>query len=133
MRFPVPEAWAGRARMTASVYEDAWRRAQAEPERFWREQASRLDWIKPFTGVKDVSLDLADFRIRWFADGELNACINCVDRHLPGRANEVAIIWEGDDPAASRHITYAELYAEVCRMANVLKQHGVKKGDRVTI
>jgi len=131
--FPVPAEWAAKAHMDAAGYEAAWTRVEADPEGFWREVAARLDWIKPFSVVKDVSYHREDFRIRWFADGVLNVSANCLDRHLPARANDVAIIWEGDDPAQSRKITYAEVLEEVCRMANVLKSHGVEKGDRVTI
>ena len=131
--FPVPDAWAKRARMDAAAYEAACRRVEEDPDGFWREVASRLDWIKPFGVVKDVSFNKADFHIRWFADGVLNASANCLDRHLPHRADDIAIIWEGDDPADSRKITYAEAHAETCRMANVLKANGVRKGDRVTI
>jgi len=131
--FPVPEAWAKRAHMDAAGYKAAWKRVEADPNGFWTDVAKRLDWIKPFTVVKDVSYDAKDFHIRWFADGVLNVSANCLDRHLPTRANDVAIIWEGDDPGSSRKITYAEAHAETCRMANVLKKHGVKKGDRVTI
>jgi acetyl-CoA synthetase len=119
--------------MDAAGYDAAWKRVEADPNGFWTDVAKRLDWIKPFTQVKDVSYDAKDFHIRWFADGVLNVSANCLDRHLPTRANDVAIIWEGDDPANSRKITYAEAHAEVCRMANVLKKRGVKKGDRVTI
>ena len=131
--FPVPEAWAKRAHMNAAGYDAAWKRVEVDPDGFWTDVAKRLDWIKPFTQVKDVSFDAKDFHIRWFADGVLNVSANCLDRHLPTRANDIAIIWEGDDPKSSRKITYAEAHAETCRMANVLKQHGVKKGDRVTI
>ncbi|HEY2661489.1 MAG TPA: acetate--CoA ligase [Caulobacteraceae bacterium] len=131
--FPVPEAWAKRARMDAAGYDAAVARVEADPDGFWRDVAGRLDWIKPFSVVKDVSFKADDFHIRWFADGVLNASVNCLDRHLPARANDIAFIWEGDDPKDSRRITYAEAYAETCRMANVLKAHGVKKGDRVTI
>ncbi|HEX7200681.1 MAG TPA: AMP-binding protein, partial [Dongiaceae bacterium] len=131
--FPVPDAWAKRAYMNAAGYDAAWKEVEANPEGYWRRVASRLDWIKPFSVVKDVSYDRADFHIRWYADGVLNASANCLDRHLPERANDVAIIWEGDDPKDSRKITYGEAHAEVCRMANVLKSRGVKKGDRVTI
>ncbi|NEX93528.1 acetate--CoA ligase [Caulobacter sp. 17J65-9] len=130
---PAPAAWAKSARVGAAAYEAALQRVEHEPEAYWRELAGRLDWIKPFSTVKDVSFALNDFRIRWYADGVLNAAANCVDRHLAERGDQVAIIWEGDDPAASRKITYRELHAEVCRMANVLKAHKVKKGDRVTI
>jgi len=119
--------------MDAAAYDAACRRADEDPDGFWREVAGRLDWMKPFSVVKDVSYDRKDFRIRWYADGVLNASANCLDRHLPHRANDVAIIWEGDDPADSRKITYGEAHAETCGMANVLKAHGVTKGDRVTI
>src|SRR5476651_1435937 len=119
--------------MNAAGYDAAWKRVEADPDGFWTDVAKRLDWIKPFTVVKDVSFDAKDFHIRWFADGVLNVSANCLDRHLPARANDVAIIWEGDDPANSRKITYAEAHAETCRMANVLMKRGVKKGDRVTI
>jgi acetyl-CoA synthetase len=131
--FPVPSAWAEKALMNAAGYDAALSRVERDPDGFWREVAARLDWIKPFSVVKDVSFEREDFRIRWFADGVLNASVNCLDRHLPHRADQVAIIWEGDNPADSRKITYAEAHAETCRMANVLKAHGVQKGDRVTI
>jgi len=131
--FPVPEAWAKRAHMDAAGYDAAWKRVEADPQGFWRDVAGRIDWIKPFTVVKDVSFDKEDFHIRWFADGVLNASANCLDRHLPHRANDIAFIWEGDDPKDSKTVTYAEAHAETCRMANVLKAYGVAKGDRVTI
>ena len=131
--FPVPAEWAAKAHMDAAGYEAALKQVETDPDGYWAQVASRLDWIKPFTVVKDVSFDKADFRIRWYADGVLNVSANCIDRHLPQRANDTAIIWEGDDPADSKHITYGELHAEVCRMANVFKANGVKKGDRVTI
>src|SRR5215831_7075225 len=131
--FPVPEAWAKRAHMDAAGYDAAVRRVEADPEGYWRDVAERLDWIKPFTRAKDVSYRREDFHIRWYADGVLNASANCLDRHLPERADDIAILWEGDDPKDSKKITYAEAHAETCRMANVLKAHRVKKGDRVTI
>jgi acetyl-CoA synthetase len=130
---PVREEWAKRAKMDAAAYGAACRRVEEDPDGHWREVAGRLDWIKPFTTVKEVSFNKADFRIGWFADGVLNASANCLDRHLPHRADDIAIIWEGDDPADSRRITYAEAHAETCRMANVLKANGAKKGDRITI
>src|SRR5690606_32594456 len=99
---------------------------------FWGRHGRRLDWFKPYTRVKDASFD-GDVSIRWFDDGELNVSYNCIDRHLEKRGDQVAIIWEGDDPAEDRRITYRELHDQVCRYANVLKQHGVRKGDRVTI
>jgi len=131
--FPVPQAWADRAHMDAAGYDAAWARVQADPDGFWKDVASRLDWMTPPTQIKDVSFDKADFRIKWFADGVLNVSANCLDRHLPTRADDIAFIWEGDDPSQSRRITYREAHEEVCRMANVLKAHGVAKGDRVTI
>ncbi len=133
MVFPVPEAWAARAHMDAAGYEAACARVEADPDGFWRDVAARLDWIKPFTQVKDVSWNRDDFRIKWFADGVLNVSVNCLDRHLATRGDAVAFIWEGDDPADSKKITYRQAHEEVCRMANVFKAHGVKKGDRVTI
>ncbi|MDQ0465478.1 acetyl-CoA synthetase [Caulobacter ginsengisoli] len=129
----MPEAWARRAHMDAAGYDAAVARVEADPEGFWRDVAGRLDWIKAPSQIKDVSFDKADFHIRWYADGVLNVSANCLDRHLPHRADDVAIIWEGDDPADSRKITYREAHEEVCRMANVLKSQGVRKGDRVTI
>jgi acetyl-CoA synthetase len=131
--FPVPEAWAKRTLMGGGAYEEAWLAAQSDPTGFWAEKAQRLTWTKPFTQVKDVSFKRDDFRIKWFADGVLNVAANCIDRHLAERRNTTAIIWEGDDPKDSRRITYGELHAEVCRMANVMKAHGVKKGHRVTL
>ena len=131
--FQVPQAWAERAHMDAAGYDAAWTRVQADPEGFWSEVAGRLDWIKAPTKIKDVSFNKDDFHIRWFEDGVLNVSANCLDRHLPARADEVAFIWEGDDPSLSKTITYREAHEEVCRMANVLKAQGVAKGDRVTI
>jgi len=130
---PVPPAWAERAFIDRAKYDATYARSLADPEGFWREVAGRIDWIRPFTKVKDVSWDPDDFRIRWYEDGTLNVAANCIDRHLPEHANRVAILWEGDDPKDSRTVTYQQLHDEVCRFANVLKGHGVKKGDRVTI
>jgi acetyl-CoA synthetase len=131
--YPVPPEWAARAHMNREAYEAARVAARETPDAFWAEQAKRLDWITAPTVIKDVSFRKEDFRIRWFADGVLNVCFNCVDRHLPERADQTAIIWEGDEPDQSGGLTYAELHREVCRMANVLKSLGVRKGDRVTI
>ena len=129
----VPADWAERAHMDAAAYEAARTAARDTPDAYWAEQARRLDWITPPTIIKDVSFAKDDFRIRWFADGVLNVAYNCIDRHLATRADQTAILWEGDDPAKSGAITYAELHRQVCRMANVLKDLGVQKGDRVTI
>ena len=130
--FPVPEDVAKRAWVDSGKYEELYRRSIADPEGYWAEQGKRLDWIKPFTKVKDVDYT-GEVRIRWYYDGTLNVSANCIDRHLPKRANQTAIIWEGDNPKDDKKITYAELHEQVCRLANVLKAHGVKKGDRVTV
>jgi acetyl-CoA synthetase len=105
----------------------------ADPDAFWARHGKRIDWIEPYSQISDVSYDAGDLHINWFADGTLNAAANCLDRHLATRGDQTAIIWEGDDPADSRHITYAELHEEVCRFANVMKAEGAKKGDRITI
>ncbi len=131
--YSVPSEWAQRARMNRAAYEAARTAAREIPDAFWAEQARRLDWMAPPTSIKDVSFDKADFRIRWFGDGVLNVAWNCLDRHLAERGDETAIIWEGDEPTLSGGLTYRELHAEVCRMANVLKGLGVVKGDRVTL
>ena len=131
--FPVPEDVAKRAYADQAKYEAMYAASVADPEGFWAEQGKRLDWIRPYTQIKDVSFDVADLHVRWFHDGALNVCANCVDRHLPARADQTAILWEGDEPDQSTTLTYAELHAEVCRFANVLKTRGVKKGDRVTL
>ncbi|HAJ46883.1 MAG TPA: acetyl-coenzyme A synthetase, partial [Alphaproteobacteria bacterium] len=133
MLIPVTPEWSTRAFVNRARYREMYAQSVSDPDGFWRTQAGRIDWIKPFTRVSDVSYHEADFRIRWFEDGVLNVAANCIDRHLATRGQQTAIIWEGDDPAQSRHITYAELHREVCIFANVLKANGVKKGDRVTI
>jgi acetyl-CoA synthetase len=130
---PVPPEWATRAHIDAAGYDAACAEAQSDPEGYWRRLGQRLTWTQPPTEIKDVSFDAADFRIRWYGDGVLNASVNCLDRHLPQKADDIAFIWEGDDPKDSRKVTYAEAHAETCRMANVLKAHGVRKGDRVTL
>ena len=131
--FPVTEEWTKRAFIDRETYERMYAQAAADPDTFWQREAQRIDWIKPFTKVKETSFNEADFGITWFADGALNISANCVDRHLPARANDVAILWEGDDPSQSCTITYGELHEQVCRLANVLKSNGVRKGDRVTL
>ncbi|WMT85759.1 acetate--CoA ligase [Pelagibacterium sp. 26DY04] len=123
-----------RTYVTAAQYEEMYARSVADPDGFWGEQAQRIDWIKPFTKVKNTSFEWPDISIKWFEDGVLNISANCIDRHLETRGEQTAIIFEPDDPKAeARHITYRQLHAEVCRLANVLKDSGVKKGDRVTI
>ncbi|MEC9250990.1 MAG: acetate--CoA ligase, partial [Pseudomonadota bacterium] len=131
--FPIPAGFAEQANMDAAAYAEASRRALEEPDAFWRETAQRIDWMKPFTQIDDVSWDKDDLHIRWFADGTLNASVNCIDRHLPTKRNDTAIIWEGDDPGNDSTITYGQLHEHVCRLANGLKAIGVKKGDRVTL
>ena len=113
---------------------DVSRRAVTDPLTFLaRTSGKRLDWITPYSRVRDVSFDEKDLHIRWYLDGALNASFNCLDRHLKHRADQIAIIWEGDDPKQSKHVTYRELYEMTCRLANALKTLGVKKGDRVCI
>lgn len=130
---PVPPEWAERAYVDAAGYAEKYRRSIEEPEAFWREEAARLDWIKPWTQVSKTSFAEADFGIEWFADGTLNVSANCLDRHLAERGDTVAIIWEGDDPSQQRKITYRQLHEDVCRFANALKGLGAKRGDRITI
>jgi acetyl-CoA synthetase len=130
--FPVSAEWAKRAHADAKKYAAMYEQSLKDPDGFWREQAKRIDWIKPFTKVKNTSYQ-GNVSIKWFEDGVLNLSANCVDRHLAKRGDQVAIIWEGDDPKVDKKITYKQLHAEVCKFANVLKARGVKKGDRVTI
>ena len=130
---PVPEEWKTRAFMTKAQYEAAYAESVRDPDSFWGKEAKRLDWLTPFTKVKNVSWDPDNLSIKWFEDGALNVSANCIDRHLAMRGDQTAIIWEGDDPNDSKHITYRQLHAEVCKFANVLKSRGVQKGDRVTI
>ena len=131
--YDVPPAWQKRAFADKAKYQEMYARSIKDPNGFWAEQAKRIDWIKPFTKVKNTSFDPHNVSIKWFEDGTLNIAYNCVDRHLAKRSDQTAIIWEGDDPKDDKKITYKELHAEVCRFANVLKARGVKKGDRVTI
>ena len=131
--FPVPEDWAKKAWVDSDKYQDMYRLSIDDPEGFWGEQGNRLNWIKPYTKIKDVSYAKEDLHIRWYYDGTLNASANCLDRHLSTRGDQVAIIWEGDEPDADRKITYRELHEEVCKFANAMKALGIKKGDRVTI
>jgi len=132
--YPVPPQWAKNARIDEDRYQDMYRRSVEDAEGFWREEAARIDWIKPFTTVKETSFHEADFGIRWFGDGTLNLSANCLDRHLADKGDTIAILWEPDDPAnPERRITYRQLHEDVCRFANLLKSKGVAKGDRVTI
>jgi acetyl-CoA synthetase len=131
--YAVKDEAAKRAHVDKAGYEKMYRESIEDNEAFWAKQAQRIDWIKPFTKIKDVSFAKEDLHIRWFEDGTLNACFNCVDRHLESKGDDVAIIWEGDDPSVDLTITYRELHAKVCKFANVLKALGAKKGDRITI
>ena len=131
--YPVPESYAAKAHVDAAEYATTYARSVEDNEAFWAEVAKRLDWVRFPTRIKDVSFDRSDLHIRWYEDGILNASYNCLDRHLETRGDQTAILWEGDDPARDETITYRQLHARVCRMANVLRKLGVKKGDRVTI
>ncbi len=133
-KYPIPAEWAASALIDAARYDAMYRRSIEEPDAFWHDEAQRLDWIRPFSSVKNTSFHQADFGIRWFEDGTLNLSANCLDRHLATRGDAVAIIWEPDSPTdAERRITYRQLHADVCRFANLLKSRGVMRGDRVTI
>ncbi len=130
---PVPAEFAARARIKADDYTTLYAESVNNPEAFWERVGKRLDWIKPYTKIKDVSYDAKDLHIRWYSDGQLNLAANCLDRHLQTRGDKTAILWEGDDPNESKALTYKQLHADVCKAANVLKNLGVAKGDRVTI
>ncbi|MFC7290517.1 acetate--CoA ligase [Hirschia litorea] len=132
-KYKVPESFAKNALVDETSYNDMYRQSIEDNEAFWAEHGKRVSWSKPYSRVKNTSWDKDDLHVKWYEDGELNVAYNCIDRHLKDKANEVAIIWEGDDPKDCRHITYAELHAQVCRFANVLKSLDVKKGDRVTL
>ena len=129
----VDKHWAERAWVDKAGYEAMYRESVEDNEAFWAEQGKRLDWIKPYTQIKDVSYARDDLHIRWYYDGTLNVCHNCVDRHLADKADDTAIIWEGDDPANDLTLTYRELHERVCRFANCLKALGASKGDRITL
>ncbi len=131
--YPVPAEWAKRAWVNDAAYKTMYERSVKDPVGFWGEMGRRLDWIKPYTKVKNTSFDTNNVSIKWYEDGTLNVCANCVDRHLATRADQVAIIFEGDDPTVDATITYRQLHERVSKFANVLKAHGVTKGDRVTI
>lgn len=133
MTFEVSDDWKARAHLTLEQYEEMYQRSIDDPEGFWGDEGKRLDWMKPFTKVKNTSFAPGSIDIKWYEDGTLNASVNCIDRHLETRGDQVAIIWEGDEPTDDKKVTYKELHAEVCRFANVMKAQGVKKGDRVTI
>ena len=130
---PVSDEWAKTAHIDNDKYLEMYRQSVEDPEGFWGEHGKRVDWIKPYSTVKNTSYDYDNVSIKWYEDGTLNVCANCVDRHVATRGDQTAIIWEGDDPTEDAHITYNQLYEHVCKFANVLKANGVQKGDRVTI
>jgi acetyl-CoA synthetase len=131
--YDVPGEWKSRAWLDEAKYREWYERSMRDPDGFWGEHGKRIDWFKPFTRVKNTNFGPGDVSIRWFEDGTTNVAYNCLDRHLEKRGDQVAVIFEGDDPNDSRNITYRELHREVCRFANVLRNRGVKKGDRVTL
>ena len=131
--YDIPPEWKKRAYIDADKYKEMYARSLKDPNGFWAEQAKRLHWYKAPTKIKNSSFGPGNVSIKWFEDGVLNAAYNCIDRHLAKRAKQTAIIWEGDDPSQSRHITYRELHDAVCKFANILRNRNVEKGDRVTI
>jgi acetyl-CoA synthetase len=131
--YPVPAIWKKNAHVDMAGYAKMYAESLKSPDKFWAKQAKRLDWFKAPTKIKNTSFAYDNVSIKWFEDGLLNVSYNCIDRHLKKRANQTAIIWEGDNPYDDRKVTYAELHGHVCRFANVMKAHGVKKGDRVTL
>src|SRR4051812_25181407 len=131
--YDVPSGWAHRAYLDDAGYREKYQASVTNPDAFWAEEAKRIHWFRQPTHIKNTNFGPGDVSIRWFEDGITNVAYNCVDRHLDTRGDQVAIIWEGDDPSESKHISYRELHAEVCRMANIMRNRGVAKGDRVTI
>ena len=131
--YEVPADWTKRAFVTDAQYKKMYQASLTDPNGFWAEQAKRIHWNRHFSKVKNTSFDKPNVSIKWFEDGSTNVAYNCIDRHLHARGDQTAIIWEGDDPKESKHITYKELHDEVCRFANILRTRNVKKGDRVTI
>ena len=131
--FKVPKKWSNNAYVDKNKYEKKYRLSIKDNEGFWKKEGKRIDWIKPYTKIKDVKYSKTDVKIKWFYDGTLNASANCVDRHLKDKKNKTAIIWVGDDPKDSKQISYKELHRNVSKAANGLKELGIKKGDRVTI
>ncbi|MEO0358351.1 MAG: acetyl-coenzyme A synthetase N-terminal domain-containing protein, partial [Pseudomonadota bacterium] len=129
---PSPE-FSTKAHADAAQYDAMYAESIADPDAFWRDQGQRLDWITPYTKVKNTTFEHGNVSIKWYEDGQLNVSANCVDRHLATRGAQTAIIWEGDNPDDSQHITYAELHKHVCKLANVYKSMGVRKGDRVVL
>ncbi len=131
--FKVPKKWSNNAYVDRKEYEKKYKLSIKDNDGFWKKEGKRIDWIKPYTKIKDVKYSKTDVKIRWYYDGTLNASANCIDRHLDDKKNKTAIIWVGDDPKDSKQISYKELHNNVCKAANGLKEIGIKKGDRVTI
>src|ERR1700730_570993 len=131
--YPVSPSWKELTHINLAKYQELYAWSVADPESFWADQARRIDWIKPFTRIKNTSFGPSSVSIKWFEDGTANVAQNCIDRHLPRLANHCAIIFEGDEPGESIHITYQELHYEVCRIADLLNDLGVGRGDVVTI
>jgi len=131
--FKVPKKWSKSAYVNKSQYEKKYKLSIKDNEKFWKKEGKRINWIKPYTKIKDIKYSKTEVRIKWYYDGTLNASANCIDRHLKDKKNKTAIIWVGDDPKESKQISYEELHKNVCKTANGLKELGIKKGDRVTI
>jgi acetyl-CoA synthetase len=129
----IPGDWPSHAHVDNDKYLEMYQASIDDPDKFWGEPGKRIDWMKPYTEVKDTDYSEDNLHVKWYADGTLNASYNCLDRHLASRGDQTAIIWEGDDPADDKKITYRELHEEVCKFANGLKAIGAKKGDRITI
>ena len=131
--FPVPKNYKNSAHVTKEIYEDLCQQAETDSEKFWDKIGKRVDWIKPYSKIKDITWSKKNVDINWYYDGKLNVSENCIDRHLKDKADDIAIIWEGDNPDESLKISYKELHKKVCNLSNALKNNGVKKGDRITI
>src|SRR5438270_9693080 len=131
--YEVPAEWRQRALVDENKYRDMYDRSIKDPDGFWAEEAERIHWMRPFSKVKNTTFGPGDVSIKWYEDGVTNVAYNCIDRHLAKRGDQVAILWEGDDPNEDKKITYRQLHDEVCRFANILRNRNVRKGDRVTI
>ena len=131
--YDVAPEWKQRGYINEAKYQEMYERSVKDPNGFWAEEAKRIHWYRAPTKIKNTTFDPHNVSIKWFEDGVTNIAYNCIDRHLAKRANQTAIIWEGDDPSQSKHITYRELHDEVCKFANILRNRNVEKGDRVTI
>ena len=130
---PIPKEWENNSLINSISYEDMYVASIENPDKFWKHHGKIIDWIQPYSNIKSCSFDEVDLHVRWFEDGTLNACYNCLDRHLELRGSDTAIIWEGDDPSQSKNVTYSDLYEQVCKLANAMRELGIVKGDRVCI